>query len=117
LNERGLRIIKPFSIKESKDFRLCHDYFSSTDYFLFDTFDPKYGGSGQKFDWKLLDNYNLEKPFFLSGGISPDDISNILEIKNNAFAGVDLNSRFESKPGLKDIATLNKFITDLRSHI
>jgi len=117
LNERGIRIIKTFSIKESKDFRLCNDYFSSTDYFLFDTFDPKYGGSGQKFDWRLLDNYNLDKPFFLSGGISPDDISNILEIKNNAFAGVDLNSRFESKPGLKDIATLKKFITDLRSHI
>jgi phosphoribosylanthranilate isomerase len=117
LKEKGIRIIKAFSIKESKDFRLCNEYVSSTDYFLFDTFNSKHGGSGQKFDWRLLDNYNLDKPFFLSGGISPGDISKIMEITNNAFAGVDLNSRFEIKPGLKDIETLKKFISDLRLHI
>lgn len=116
LKEKGISIIKAFNIKECKDFSFCNDYVDSTDYFLFDTFSSKYGGSGLKFDWGLIDEYNLDKPFFLSGGISPDDIGNILEITNEAFAGVDLNSRFEIKPGLKDIQALNNFISDFRLH-
>ncbi len=116
LKEKGISIIKAFSIKESKDFSLCNNYVDSTDYLLFDTLSEKYGGSGLKFDWRLLDDYNLDIPFFLSGGISPDDIGNIMEITNDSFAGVDLNSRFEIKPGLKDIQALKKFISDFRLH-
>ncbi len=116
LKEKGIKIIKAFGIKESKDFNLCNDYVTSADYFLFDTFNSGNGGSGLKFDWRLLDDYKLDKPFFLSGGISPDDIGNIMKIKNDAFAGVDLNSRLEIKPGLKDTEALKKFISDLRLH-
>ena len=116
LREKGIRIIKAFGIKESKDFKQCNDFVLAADYFLFDTSNSGYGGSGIKFDWRLLDDYKLDKPFFLSGGISPDDIGNIMEIKNDAFAGVDLNSRFEIKPGLKDTEILKTFISDLRLH-
>jgi phosphoribosylanthranilate isomerase len=115
LSETGIPVIKSFNIKESTGFKLCEKYVTCTNYFLFDASTSKYGGSGKKFDWKLLDNYELAHPFFLSGGITPGDVYNIQEISNPAFYGIDLNSRFEVKPGLKDIETLKKFIYDVRN--
>lgn len=114
LREKGIQVIKAFNINESSGFILCSEFISCTNYFLFDTFTSDYGGSGYKFDWKILDKYNLGHPFFLSGGIGPGDVNKILEITNPEFYGIDLNSRFEVKPGLKDIETLKKFISDLR---
>lgn len=115
LIETGIPVIKSFNINARTDFRLCTEYISCTNYFLFDASTSKYGGSGKKFDWKILDRYELGHPFFLSGGIAPGDVCNILEITNPAFYGIDLNSRFEVKPGLKDIQTLKKFVFDLRN--
>jgi phosphoribosylanthranilate isomerase len=114
LRETGIQVIKAFYIEENKGFKFCTEFITCTNYFLFDTFTSKYGGSGHKFDWKKLDKYDLGHPFFLSGGIGPRDVNNLLEITNSTFYGIDLNSRFEIKPGLKDIETLKKFISDLR---
>jgi phosphoribosylanthranilate isomerase len=114
LREKEIPVIKVFNIKDSSSLRLCYEYQSCTEYFLFDTSTPKYGGSGNKFDWKILDEYNLDHPFILSGGISPDDISNILAINNPSFYGIDINSRFEIKPGIKNIETLKLFISEIR---
>jgi phosphoribosylanthranilate isomerase len=114
LKETGIPVIKAFNIKKSSGFKLCSEFIPCTDYFLFDASTSGYGGSGYKFDWKILDKYDLEHPFFLSGGISLRDVKNILEIKNPAFYGIDLNSRFEVSPGLKNTDTLKKFISDIR---
>jgi phosphoribosylanthranilate isomerase len=115
LSETGIHVIKSFNIKDSNGFKLCAKYISCTNYFLFDASTSKYGGSGYKFDWKILNKYELGHPFFLSGGITPVDVYNILEITNPTFYGIDLNSKFEVKPGLKDIKILKKFMYDVRN--
>lgn len=117
LRKKGIPVIKAFNIKDSNSLRLCYEYKTCTDYFLFDTSTKKFGGSGNKFDWKILDEYDPGHPFFLSGGINPKDINNIIKINNPSFYGIDLNSRFEIKPGQKDIKTLKLFISDLRLYI
>ncbi len=114
LKDEGLCIIKSFSIKKNHNFKPCEDYILSTDYFLFDNSGSGYGGSGVKFDWTILDKYKFEHPFFLGGGISLSDSGILKEIKNPAFYGIDLNSRFETAPGLKDTGILRKFIEEIR---
>jgi phosphoribosylanthranilate isomerase len=116
LMERGIMVIKTFSITANENFRRCSVFTGCTDYFLFDTSVPGFGGSGQKFNWKELAKYDLGHPFFLSGGIGPEDYKTITEIDNPSFYGIDLNSRFEIKTGLKDKAVLEKFISDLRQN-
>lgn len=108
-------IIKAFSISESSDFEQTKAYEGLRGYFLFDTKTPQYGGSGKKFDWAILDAYNGDTPFFLSGGISAEDIQQIKAIKHPRLYGVDLNSKFETEPGLKDIQLLDQFIKQLRN--
>ena len=115
LSEGGIHVIKSFNIKDSNGFRSCEKYIPYTSYFLFDASTSKYGGAGYKFDWKILDRYTLGHPFLLSGGIAPADVYDLLEITNPAFCGIDLNSRFEVKPGLKDVKILKKFISDIRT--
>jgi phosphoribosylanthranilate isomerase len=114
IKDAGIEVIKAFNISESMSFSMCQDYIGCTDYFLFDTMTINYGGSGQKFDWKLLDRYETGHPFILSGGISPRDTDNIGRISNSSFYGIDLNSMFEIEPGFKDIDKLKTFINDLR---
>lgn len=115
IKEAGIRVIKAFNIRNRDDFRRCSLYIPFTDYFLFDSVTERHGGSGKKFDWGLIEDYKLDHPFFLSGGIGPGDQKYLLKIKNPAFYGVDLNSRFEIKPGLKDTETLKSFIHDIRN--
>lgn len=107
-------VIKAFSIARKEDFEKTKDYENICSFFLFDTKTPNYGGSGQKFDWEILNNYTGNTPFLLSGGISADDAKAIQAIDHPQFRGVDLNSRFETEPGLKDIQLLEKFIKELR---
>jgi phosphoribosylanthranilate isomerase len=114
LQERGIRVIKAFNINEKTQFRLFSQYIGCTDYFLFDKTTKNHGGSGQKFDWKMLNTYDLGHPFFLSGGIGPGDAAIIKSITNPSFHGIDLNSRFETEPGLKNIERLKEFINELR---
>lgn len=114
IRKKRLGVIKTFSISENFNFEKCSDYLPYTDYFLFDTSTPAYGGSGKKFRWEVLRNYKLAHPFFLSGGISADDTEKILDLSVEGFYGIDLNSRFETEPGLKNYKMLEKFISEIR---
>ena len=107
-------VIKAFGIGEGFDFERLNQFADSVDYFLFDTKTDKHGGSGQTFDWSLLDNYKLDIPFFLSGGLSPENLAEVKAIKHPQFFGVDLNSKFETEPGLKDINKLKEAFELLR---
>ncbi|MFV0328406.1 MAG: phosphoribosylanthranilate isomerase [Dysgonomonas sp.] len=111
----GTEIIKAISVSEASDLERTKKYTKDDcDYFLFDTKTPQHGGSGQKFDWNILNSYNGDIPFFLSGGISIDDANTINGIKHPQLYGLDLNSKFEIEPGLKDIELLNQFIQQLK---
>jgi phosphoribosylanthranilate isomerase len=114
LQEAGLKIIKAFQMAAGFDFSTLQSYEEMCEYFLFDTITGNGGGSGLKFDWKIIDNYCCRKPFFLSGGIGPGDIQKIKEIKHFSFIGVDINSRFEIRPGIKDHRKVKDFIKLLR---
>jgi phosphoribosylanthranilate isomerase len=107
-------VIKAFGIDANFNFARLDAFVDSVDYFLFDTKTDKHGGSGQSFDWTLLDKYKLDIPFFLSGGLSLDNLEEVKNINHPRFYGVDLNSRFEIEPGLKDIDKLKKAFELLR---
>ncbi len=120
LLEIDLKIFKAFQISEGFDFEgliewqeLARTYQGKL-FFLLDTATPDYGGSGKKFNWQILDSYKGDVPFLLSGGISKSDAEPIKKINHKMFLGVDLNSKFESEPGLKNIAELKTFIEKLR---
>jgi len=109
LNNVGYQLIKAFQVHKDFDFNELEEYKKHCKYFLFDTQTPLYGGSGHKFDWQLLGNYDNEKPFFLSGGIDLEDIEAIIKIKNLNVHAIDINSKFEIEPGLKNIEKVKKF--------
>ena len=105
-------VIKVFSIgDDSKDIdEIIADYDEVCDYYLFDTsVNGAKGGTGKKFDWKKLSKSKIEKPFFLSGGIELEDAVKLKAIKHPDFYGVDINSRFEKEPGIKDMAKILQF--------
>lgn len=102
--------IKAFAIDGNFDFSVLSDYENNVDYFLFDTKGANPGGNGTAFDWNLLKNLKTDTPYFLSGGISIDDIDTIKNSGLQPF-GLDLNSRFEDEPGLKNIPKLQHFIS------
>lgn len=108
-------VIKAFSISDMFDFEQTRLYEGLCHYFLFDTKTPNYGGSGKKFDCSILESYKGNTDFFLSGGISEKDVIEIRKIKHPKFQGLDLNSRFETEPGIKDISLLKKFINELKN--
>lgn len=110
----GLKIIKAISVSSIADIEKSKKYQGVADILLFDTKCASVGGSGVKFDWSILDSYSGTTPFLLSGGIGPDDAESILSIKHPMFAGVDLNSRFENAPAMKDVLKLKEFITEIR---
>ena len=106
-------IIKAFNIATKEDFEAAKPYEGIVDYFLFDTKGPSVGGNGAKFDWTVLADYVGETPFLLSGGIGPDDAARIRSFLHPQQAGIDLNSRFELAPGMKDVSALRKFLNEL----
>lgn len=120
LLELDLKIFKAFQIQESFDFNVLNDWetlgeaYPGKLFFLFDTATENYGGSGTKFNWQLLDNYTGKVPFLLSGGITAQDAPAIKSIEHDAFMGIDINSQFETAPGLKDIERIKTFIQKLR---
>ena len=103
-------IIKAFSIATADDLEQTKDYEGLADYFLFDTKGPSVGGNGVQFNWDVLKDYHGQTPFLLSGGIGPDDAERIQAFHHPQCIGIDLNSRFELSPGLKDINKLKQFI-------
>ena len=109
LADAGIELIKAFGVDEHFDFSTLNAYSNIADYFLFDTQTPDHGGSGRTFNWALLENYKLNKPYFLSGGIGPDSIEQLKQINDPRLYAIDLNSRFELAPGLKDTERLKDF--------
>ena len=109
-----ISIIKAFNIATKEDLSATTPYAGLVDYFLFDTKGPSVGGNGEKFDWSVLEAYNGDTPFLLSGGIGPDDAERILDYHHPKCIGIDLNSRFEIEPGIKDITKLKTFLNDVK---
>ena len=109
----GIQIWKAISIVDRDSVAICKHYEDCVDVFVFDTKCTCVGGSGQQFDWSVLDNYDGEKPFLLSGGIGPDDAARIRNFKHPKMMGIDLNSRFETEPGMKNVELLKQFLTQL----
>ena len=103
---KKLEIIKAFGISPGFDFNQLTQFNDVVDYFLFDTKTTEHGGSGIAFDWKILNQYKGIKPYFLSGGLSPVNIAEISNFIPEQLYGIDLNSKFELEPGLKDISSL-----------
>lgn len=115
LNSRHVEIFKAFGLSADFTFEILNEYMPVCDFFLFDTKTSEHGGSGIVFDWKLLKKYKGPKPYFLSGGLSPENISEISKFADKFLYGVDLNSKFEIKPGLKNIDKLNQAFKLLRN--
>ena len=110
-----IKIIKALSIKDKSDLEKWHEYDGHVDMFLFDTKCKCAGGSGEQFDWSILGAYDGNIPFLLAGGISPDDAERIKNFHHPMCLGIDLNSRFETEPGMKDIQKLKLFISQLQN--
>lgn len=110
---KEIPVIKAFRIDETFSFEETLPFESSCTYFLFDTRDKLYGGTGKKFDWQLLKKYNGKTPFLLSGGIYPDDAARINQINHPKFTGIDINSGFEKEPGIKNIGQIKKFLNQI----
>lgn len=104
-----VEVIKAFGIDEGFDFTLLDAYNGVVDYFLFDTQTAGHGGSGKVFNWSLLERYDGQTPYFLSGGIGIEQAEALKSIEDDRLYAVDINSRFEVEPGLKDLVKLKEF--------
>jgi phosphoribosylanthranilate isomerase len=114
-----ISVIKAFRLAEDDNILWkIKDYVDVVDMFLFDTEGVGYGGTGKKFNWDALLGLNINKPFFLSGGIQPTDIPALMEFSKTPVAkdlfAVDINSRFEKSPGVKDMEKIQDFVTGLK---
>lgn len=113
IREAGVSVWKTFGMHEKFHWEVLPSYEQHCDYFVFDTSSKEHGGTGKKFDWKLLTGKRFGKPFLLSGGIGPEDVLELKSFNHPEFAGIDINSRFEIEPGLKDPNLVRKFFKDL----
>ncbi|MBS1680706.1 MAG: phosphoribosylanthranilate isomerase [Bacteroidetes bacterium] len=110
-----IKVIKAFLIDESFDFSETEKY-CSVDYFLFDSKSTDYGGSGKTFDWNLLHKFHGNTPFFLSGGLSVENLTDLKKIPNANFYAIDINSKAESVPVLKDMNILHSMFKTLNNN-
>ena len=115
----GTQLIKMIAITSPDDLEKTHPYEGIVDYFLFETQCSGYGGSGQQFDWNILQHYTGKTPFLITGGIGPEDAERIktvnCQLSTVNFIGIDLNSRFETAPALKDITLIDQFIKQIKA--
>ena len=107
-------VIKAFNIATADDLLQTKAYEGIADYFLFDTKGKAVGGNGEKFDWSVLNHYQGTTPFLLSGGIGPDDAESVRTFRHPKCIGVDLNSRFEIEPALKDVGEIKRFLEKIK---
>ena len=110
------KVMKAISVSDANDVKKADSYADVVDILLFDTKCQTVGGSGKQFDWSVLDGYNGVLPFLLSGGIGPDDAERLASFHHPKMIGIDLNSRFETAPGIKAAAPLASFIKEVSSH-
>jgi phosphoribosylanthranilate isomerase len=107
-------VIKAFRIGDDERLEtLVAPYSSACDFFLFDTHSEGFGGSGQSFNWSILEGASIANPFFLSGGIGADDVSKLKRFEHPMLYAIDINSRFEKSPGVKDLDLVGEFISNI----
>jgi phosphoribosylanthranilate isomerase len=112
-------VIKAFRIRNDDDVLWkIKDYQDIVDMFLFDTAGASFGGTGEKFDWTILKNLTIDKPFFLSGGIGPEDVASLQAFSESPVAkdlfSIDINSKFETSPGIKNMDMVESFIHQIK---
>jgi len=112
-NFNNLEVIKAFGLDEDFDFSILDPYENEVDFFLFDTKTKAHGGSGKTFDWEILNNYTLDEPYFLSGGIDLEHVDAVLGINDERLYALDINSRFEIEPGVKDVEKIKELVANL----
>ena len=110
----GIKIIKAISVSTAEDIQKYKEYVGAVDLFLFDTKCKTVGGSGEQFDWQVLQQYDGETPFLLSGGIGQEDVERLKAFQHPKCIGIDLNSKFEIEPALKDVEKLRKFLLKVK---
>lgn len=108
LKENGVKIIKAFSIDNDFNFESVKPYTDYVSYFLFDTKGKYFGGNATVFDWTLLQKYDQQVPFFLSGGISAENVSAVHKISSKNLHSIDVNSGVEMSPGVKDVSKIKE---------
>ena len=111
---KGYKIIKAFHVNDAFDFKGVEAYEGIADHFLFDSKGTYYGGNGVAFNWLTLQNYKGKTPFFLSGGLDETVLEKLPWLKTLNINALDVNSRFETEPGIKDLYRLEKFIENLK---
>lgn len=109
-----IKIIKAISVSSAEDIKKYKEYVGAADLFLFDTKCKTVGGSGELFDWQVLQAYDGDVPFLLSGGIGPEDAERIQNFHHPKCIGIDLNSKFEIEPALKDVEKLKQFLAKVK---
>lgn len=109
-----IKIIKAISVSSAEDIKKYKEYVGAADLFLFDTKCKTVGGSGEQFDWQVLQAYDGDVPFLLSGGIGPDDAERVNNFHHPKCIGIDLNSKFEIEPALKDVEKLKQFLVKVK---
>lgn len=114
LNHEGISVIKVFRISDDFDFATTEEFEDVSEYFLFDTRGKQYGGNAERFNWHVLQKYSQKVPFFLSGGIGPESIDEILQLKDLNLHAIDVNSGVEQSPGKKDMNKVSLIINKLR---
>jgi phosphoribosylanthranilate isomerase len=115
LQSHNLKVIKAFNIDAQFEPLTTEAYTPFVDYFLFDTKGLQPGGNGVAFNWNLLHDKRFSKPFLLSGGISPNHADVLKQFKHPDCIGIDINSRFESAPGVKDVSLIRSFLQQIQS--
>lgn len=110
----NIKIIKAISVSSAEDINKYKEYVGAADLFLFDTKCKTVGGSGEQFDWQVLQAYDGDVPFLLSGGIGPDDAERVRNFRHPKCIGIDLNSKFEIEPALKDVEKLKQFLVKVK---
>lgn len=111
----GITVVKALSIASARDLEQASAYSGMVEYLLFDTKAKLVGGNGVQFDWSILKSYRGTVPFILSGGIGPDDAGRVKDFGHPMMEGIDLNSRFESSPALKDVERLKSFLSQIKN--
>lgn len=106
LKDKGIGVIKVFSVGDDFDFVVTKPYEKVVDFFLFDTKGKYHGGNAVTFDWSILKKYNQSVPFFLSGGLTPENVQGISQLKGMNLYALDVNSGVESAPGVKDVGKI-----------
>lgn len=117
LKDAGVKIIKVFSVDDDFDFNNTRPYKAVADFFLFDTKGKYYGGNAKVFDWRVLEAYDQEVPFFLSGGVGPDNIKDVAAIRNMNIHALDVNSGVEKEPAIKDIEKIKELQRNIKSYL